>query len=86
MICPIHNDTIKSLTVQRLQLQKQEVIIQNETISSYEKKLHVQFTTAPFIALSLVKNDGDVYVLIKKTYGLQLQKQEVIIRIKQFQA
>lgn len=51
-----------------------------------KKKLHVQFTTAPFIALSLVKNDGDVYVLIKKTYGLQLQKQEVIIRIKQFQA
>ena len=48
--------------------------------------MHVQFTTAPYIALSLVKNDGDIYVLIKVTYGLQLQIQEVIIRIKQFQA
>ena len=86
MICPIHHDTIKSLTVQRLQLQKQEVIIKIKQFQAMKKKMHVQFTTAPYIALSLVKNDGDIYVLIKVTYGLQLQIQEVIIRIKQFQA
>ena len=73
------------MTVQRLQLQKQEVIFRKRQFQAMKKKLHVKYTTAPFKALSLVKNDGDIYVLIKVTYGLQLQIQEVI-RIKQFQA